>query len=98
MADETFLASVGDGEIELPESLAKASQRHADLSERVNDARWRYYVLDAPTMSDGEFDAIMRELNELETPFPRCVRRTRRPSRSARRRRPRSLRSSTCSA
>jgi DNA ligase (NAD+) len=69
VADETFLASVGDGEIELPESLAKASQRHADLSERVNDARWRYYVLDAPTMSDGEFDAILRELNDLENAF-----------------------------
>ena len=53
-----------------PESLAKASQRHADLSERVNDARWRYYVLDAPTISDGEFDAIMRELNDLEDAFP----------------------------
>ena len=64
MAEET------DGEIELSESLAKASQRHADLSERVNEARWRYYVLDAPTMSDGEFDALMRQLMELEDAFP----------------------------
>ena len=56
--DEDEIEPAGDGEIELSESLAKASQRHADLSERVNDARWRYYVLDAPTISDGEFDAI----------------------------------------
>ena len=60
----------GDGEIELSESLAKASQQHVDLSERLNDARWRYHVLDAPTISDGEFDAMMRQLMELEDAFP----------------------------
>jgi DNA ligase (NAD+) len=60
----------GDGEIELSESLAKASQQHTDLSERLNDARWRYHVLDAPTISDGEFDAMMRQLMELEDAFP----------------------------
>ena len=70
MAEEILSTPAGDGEIELSESLAKASQRHADLSERVNDARWRYYVLDAPTISDGEFDAMMRQLNELEDAFP----------------------------
>ena len=78
MAEETFsslareeeIAPTGDGEIELSESLAKASQRHADLSERINDARWRYYVLDAPTISDGEFDALMRQLMGLEEIYP----------------------------
>ena len=59
----------GEPEIERSESLAEASQRHADLSERVNEARWRYYVLDAPTMSDGEFDALMRQLIALEDAF-----------------------------
>ena len=78
MAKETFpsaageaeIAPIGDGDIQLSESLAKASQQHADRSERVNEARWRYYVLDAPTMSDGEFDALMRQLMELEDAFP----------------------------
>ena len=78
MAEETISSSIsdgkkassGDGDIELSASQAKASQRHADLSERVNDARWRYYVLDAPTISDGEFDAILRELSDLEDAFP----------------------------
>ena len=64
-------APTGDGGIELSESSAKASQLHADLSERVNEARWRYYVLDAPTMSDGEFDALLRQLMELEDAFPK---------------------------
>ncbi len=69
-AGEGVVAPTGDGEIERSESLAKASQRHSDVSERVNEARWRYYVLDAPTMSDGEFDALMRQLIELEEEFP----------------------------
>jgi DNA ligase (NAD+) len=70
VANETFSPPAGEPEIERSESLAEASQRHADLSERVNEARWRYYVLDAPTMSDGEFDALMRQLIELEDAFP----------------------------
>ena len=69
-AGEGKIVPAGDGEIELSESLARASQRHADLSEQLNDARWRYYVLDAPTISDGEFDVMMRQLNELEDAFP----------------------------
>jgi DNA ligase (NAD+) len=39
---------------------------HRQLSELVDDARWRYYVLDQPTMSDADFDAAMRRLEELE--------------------------------
>ena len=57
-------------EIELAEPEAEASQRHAELTERLNEARWRYHVLDAPTISDGEFDAMMRELNAIEDAFP----------------------------
>ena len=57
-------------EIELAEPEAAASQRHAELTEQLNEARWRYHVLDAPTISDGEFDAMMRELNEIEDAFP----------------------------
>ena len=49
---------------------AEASQRHAELTEKLNDARWRYHVLDAPTISDGEFDTMMRELNQIEDAFP----------------------------
>jgi DNA ligase (NAD+) len=70
VANEIFTTPQGEPEIERSEPLAEASQRHADLSERVTEARWRYYVLDAPTMSDGEFDALMRQLMELEDAFP----------------------------
>lgn len=40
--------------------------RHAELSQQINDARFQYYVLDAPTLSDAAFDALMAELQELE--------------------------------
>jgi DNA ligase (NAD+) len=49
---------------------AAASRQHAELSDVLNEARWRYHVLDAPTISDGEFDRLMRELNALEERFP----------------------------
>jgi DNA ligase (NAD+) len=45
-------------------------QEHRELSEQVEDARWRYYVKDAPTLSDAEFDSRMRRLDELEQQWP----------------------------
>lgn len=48
----------------------EARERHQELSEQVDDARWRYYVLDDPTMSDAEFDVAMRELEALEDAYP----------------------------
>jgi DNA ligase (NAD+) len=50
-----------------PDEGAKA--RHAELTDQLNTARWRYHVLDAPTISDGEFDARMVELTALEEQY-----------------------------
>ncbi|TGN66409.1 NAD-dependent DNA ligase LigA [Nocardioides eburneiflavus] len=50
--------------------LPAARERHAELSEQVDDARWRYYVLDDPTLSDADFDLRLRELEALEEQFP----------------------------
>ncbi|MER6947023.1 NAD-dependent DNA ligase LigA [Nonomuraea sp. NPDC000554] len=47
-----------------------AMKRHAELSELVEEARWRYYVLDQPTVSDAEFDAWFAELLALEERHP----------------------------
>ncbi len=47
-----------------------ARERHAALAEELDDHQYRYYVLDAPTISDGEYDALMRELSRLEDEFP----------------------------
>jgi DNA ligase (NAD+) len=64
---------------EIPETLSgtrvdaappRAREEHRELSEEVEDARWRYYVLDDPTLSDADFDQRMRRLEELEAEFP----------------------------
>ncbi|WP_408636182.1 NAD-dependent DNA ligase LigA [Nocardioides mangrovicus] len=48
----------------------QAREEHRVLSEEIEDARWRYYVLDDPTLSDADFDQRMRRLEELEESFP----------------------------
>jgi DNA ligase (NAD+) len=48
----------------------QARERHRELSELVEDHRWRYYVLDRPTASDAEFDKLMGKLEQLESEFP----------------------------
>ena len=51
------------------EPTPQARERHQELTEALNDARWRYHVLDSPTISDSEFDTMMRELMTLEDEF-----------------------------
>jgi DNA ligase (NAD+) len=45
-------------------------ERHARLATEVADHQFRYYVLDAPVVSDGQFDALWRELVALEEEHP----------------------------
>ncbi len=56
-----------------PEPKVKDRQRHAELSSQLDDASYRYYVLDQPTLSDAEYDVLMRELQALESRFPDLV-------------------------
>jgi DNA ligase (NAD+) len=48
----------------------EAREEHQRLSEEVEEARWRYYVKDAPTLSDADFDRLLRRLEELEEQHP----------------------------
>jgi DNA ligase (NAD+) len=48
-------------------------ERHARLAAEVADHQFRYYVLDAPVISDGQFDELWRELVELERAHPELV-------------------------
>lgn len=41
-----------------------------DLAETVRDHQFRYYVKDAPIVSDAEFDALLAELTALEERYP----------------------------
>src|SRR5690606_26112058 len=37
----------------------EAQEQHAALSQEIDEHQYRYYVLDAPTISDAEYDALM---------------------------------------
>ncbi len=50
--------------------MADAREEHGRLSQRVDEDAYRYYVLDAPTSSDAEYDRAMRRLEELEDTYP----------------------------
>ncbi|WP_455582938.1 NAD-dependent DNA ligase LigA [Dysosmobacter sp.] len=45
-------------------------ERMKELRRLLNENGYRYYVLDAPTMSDYEYDMLNRELEELEAAHP----------------------------
>src|SRR5947209_12670999 len=47
-----------------------ASERAEELRHALREASHRYYVLDAPTLSDAEYDRLFRELEELEKAHP----------------------------
>ncbi|MDU0291496.1 NAD-dependent DNA ligase LigA [Saccharothrix longispora] len=49
---------------------AAAREAHAALAEVVRGHQFDYYVKDAPTISDGEFDALLRELEAMERAHP----------------------------
>ena len=48
-------------------------QRAAQLREELNYHNHRYYVLDDPVVSDGDYDGLMRELRALEEAHPELV-------------------------
>jgi len=47
-----------------------ARERHAALSQEIDEHAYRYHVLDAPTISDAEYDGLFRELQQLEERYP----------------------------
>ncbi|TQM62450.1 NAD-dependent DNA ligase LigA [Humibacillus xanthopallidus] len=49
---------------------AAVHQEWAELAERASAAQFAYHVKDAPTISDAEYDQIMRRLNAIEEEHP----------------------------
>ena len=45
-------------------------ERIKQLTEQLNEANHRYYVLDDPNMLDFEYDRLLRELENLEAEYP----------------------------
>ncbi|MCC8441342.1 NAD-dependent DNA ligase LigA [Xanthomonas cannabis] len=46
------------------------AQRIAALRRRIDDANYRYHVLDEPQLADVDYDRLMRELEALEAEHP----------------------------
>ncbi|GAB1337965.1 NAD-dependent DNA ligase LigA [Streptomyces sp. E-15] len=60
----------GDKQAETTAVPAEARDQHAQLSEQVEEHRFRYYVKDAPVISDAEFDRLLKSLEALEDRYP----------------------------
>jgi DNA ligase (NAD+) len=53
--------------------IEEAKQRVEELTAELNQFSHEYYVLDAPTVSDAEYDKLYHELKDLESKFPELV-------------------------
>jgi DNA ligase (NAD+) len=51
----------------MKQSLA---ERAEDLRKQLEHHEYQYYVVDAPEISDAEYDSLMRELRDLENAHP----------------------------
>lgn len=52
---------------EVPDEVRR---RAAELTEQIDAHQFAYYVKDAPTVSDGAYDALLRELQQIEDEHP----------------------------
>ncbi len=52
------------------EPTSEISTRYGELADELRGHQYRYYVLDAPTISDAEFDTKLRELEAMEERYP----------------------------
>lgn len=51
----------------------KAADKIRSLRQQLTEHSYRYHVLDAPSISDGEYDALFQELVQLEKTYPELV-------------------------
>lgn len=57
-----------------PDELSPALlQRVEELRRRLHEANHEYYVLDSPTLSDAEWDGMLRELKNIEATHPELI-------------------------
>jgi DNA ligase (NAD+) len=51
----------------------QARHRISELTQEIRDHQFKYYVLDAPTITDAAFDLLIKELAELEAKHPELL-------------------------
>src|SRR6185503_1144731 len=54
-------------------STSSVEKRVAELRQRIEKANYEYHVLDQPTIADEAYDALIRELRQLEEKHPELV-------------------------
>ena len=54
-------------------SRSEAKQRIGELRAEIQQHDYRYYVQDAPSVPDAEYDRLMRELQALESEYPEFI-------------------------
>ena len=59
--------------IALTDARAKAAARAAELRHELDYHAYRYYMLDAPEITDAAFDKMLVELQEIEAAYPDLV-------------------------
>jgi DNA ligase (NAD+) len=62
------LTPAGDGS-----AIEEAQARIIELRKEIDRANREYYVLDHPEITDAEYDALFRELVELETQYSELI-------------------------
>src|SRR3954468_3489444 len=53
------------------ENLSEIKKRMTKLESELEDLRYRYYVLDEPTVTDEVYDSLIHELESLEKKYPK---------------------------
>lgn len=51
----------------------KSSARYEELKSQINFHNYRYHVLDAPVISDLEYDRLLNELKKIEADHPEWI-------------------------
>ncbi len=51
----------------------QAREEHARIAQELDEHSYRYYVLDAPTVSDADYDRLMRRLRGARGAVPRAA-------------------------
>ncbi|HEX4225167.1 MAG TPA: NAD-dependent DNA ligase LigA [Pseudonocardiaceae bacterium] len=68
--DDDVAVVTAEGAEDVP---AEIRERHAALADELRGHQFRYYILDSPTISDGEFDTLLRELEGIEQAHPSLI-------------------------
>ena len=53
--------------------MVAITKKIKSLRQQINDHNYRYYILDDPLISDGEYDQLFRKLEQLEGQHPELI-------------------------